>query len=102
MNCTTGRMQAHVELISLDLLEIDGDGALSRLDIVDIACSMRCQISMTILEGWDLEFSGPAFAVSWPEDRDVDSRLHTPRTTPRRLGRIARSHQAAWTAEAPW
>ena len=59
-----GRMQAYVEFISLDVLEIDGDGALAWLDIVDIACSMRCQISMTILESWDLELPAPALAVS--------------------------------------
>lgn len=57
-------MQAYVEFISLDVLEIDGDGALAWLDIVDIACSMRCQISMTILESWDLELPAPALAVS--------------------------------------
>lgn len=57
-------MQVYVEFISLDVLEIDGDGALARLDIVDIACSMRCQISMTILKSWDLELPAPALAVS--------------------------------------
>lgn len=35
-----GRMQVYVEFKALDVFEIDGDGALAGLDIVDIACSM--------------------------------------------------------------
>ena len=69
------RQTTHVELIPLDLLKVDGNRALARLGIINVACSMRCQISVTVLEGWDFELPAPAIHVSRTVDRNADSHV---------------------------
>ena len=96
-------MQAHVKLISLYLVEIDGDRALSRFSVVDIACSMRSQIRMTILVSWDLELSAPAHSLLVALVRRGRCWWsYTPRTILQHPVQIAASHRVEERAEAQW
>ena len=54
----------YIEFISLNLLEFDSNGILSRLRIVDIADPMRGKVGMPVLVVWYFELSARDIQVS--------------------------------------
>lgn len=54
----------YIELISLDALQVNSDRVLAWVLIINVAGPVRGQVSMTILEGWNLVFPVRSLAVS--------------------------------------
>jgi len=93
-----GTYQAYVELWTLDILEENSDRVLSRLVVVNVACSVRGQVCLAVLVLGDLVFA-VAIEVS---NIESSTRRRTPHTGPRRLARTEASLPAVARGAVPW
>ena len=84
-----GAETTHVEVTSVDGFKVDGDRLLPRFVIVDVACTMRGQVCMTVLILGDL--LPPVVALDFRSESRQPPTLHRDRRYP---GRKAQSRPA--------